>query len=139
MHVPYRGSAPALQDLLAGNIQMSIDTVVVQLPHIQSGGVRGLGVATIDRNPTLPDLPPIADTLPGFDLALINYINGPAGLPQPIVERLNREINAVLSDPDIAKRMEVAGFTPIIESPQALEKRIAQEQAKWKKVIERIK
>jgi tripartite-type tricarboxylate transporter receptor subunit TctC len=138
-HVPYRGSAPALQDLLAGNIQMSIDTVVVQLPHIQSGAVRGLAVATIDRNPTLPDLPPIADTLPGFDLTLINYINGPAGLPQPIVEKLNREINAVLSYPDIAKRMEVAGFTPIIESPQALEKRIASEQAKWKAVIEKIK
>jgi tripartite-type tricarboxylate transporter receptor subunit TctC len=139
VHVPYRGSAPALQDLLAGNVQMSLDTVVVQLPHIQSGGVRGLAVATIDRNPTLPDLPPIADTLPGFDLTLINYINGPAGLPRPIVEKLNREINAVLSDPDITKRMEVAGFTPIIESPQALEKRIADEQAKWKKVIERIK
>jgi tripartite-type tricarboxylate transporter receptor subunit TctC len=139
VHVPYRGSAPALQDLLAGTIQMSLDTVVVQLPHIQSGGVRGLAVATIDRNPTLPDLPPIADTLPGFDLTLINYINGPAGLPPPIVDRLNREINAVLSDSDIRKRMEVAGFTPIIESPQALEKRIADEQAKWKKVIERIK
>jgi tripartite-type tricarboxylate transporter receptor subunit TctC len=139
VHVPYRGSAPALQDLLAGNVQMSLDTVVVQLPHIQSGGVRGLAVATIDRNPTLPDLPPIADTLPGFDLTLINYINGPAGLPRPIVEKLNREINAVLSDPDITKRMEVAGFTPIIESPQALEKRIADEQAKWKKVIALIK
>jgi tripartite-type tricarboxylate transporter receptor subunit TctC len=118
---------------------MSLDTVVVQLPHIQSGGVRGLAVATIDRNPTLPDLPPIADTLPGFDLSLINYINGPAGLPRPIVEKLNREINAVLSDSDIRKRMEAAGFTPIIESPQALEKRIADEQAKWKKVIALIK
>jgi tripartite-type tricarboxylate transporter receptor subunit TctC len=139
VHVPYRGSAPALQDLLSGNIQMSIDTVVVQLPHIQSGSVRGLAVATIDRNPTLPDLPPIADTLPGFDLTLINYINGPAGLAQPIVERLNTEINAVLSDPDIRKRMEVAGFTPIVESQPALVARIAQEQAKWKKVIERIK
>ena len=139
VHVPYRGSAPALQDLLAGNVQMSIDTIVVQMPHIQSGGVRGLAVATIDRNPTLPDLPPIADTLPGFDLALINYINGPAGLPLQIVEKLNREINAVLADPDIRKRMEVAGFTPIIESPQALERRIRQEQEKWKKVIALIK
>jgi len=138
-HVPYRGSAPALQDLLSGNVQMAIDTVAVQLPHIQSGGVRGLGVATIDRNPTLPDLPPISDTLLGFDGSSINYINGPAGLPQPIVERLNREINAVLSDPDVQKRMEVAGFTPIIESQPALVKRIADEQEKWKKVIALIK
>jgi tripartite-type tricarboxylate transporter receptor subunit TctC len=112
---------------------------VVQLPHIQSGGVRGLAVATIDRNRALPDLPPIADTLPGFDLTLINYISGPAGLPQPIVEKLNREINAVLSDPGIAKRMEAAGFTPIIESQPALVRRIAEEQEKWKKVIAQVK
>jgi tripartite-type tricarboxylate transporter receptor subunit TctC len=139
VHVPYRGSGPSLQDLLAGNVQMAIDTVAVLLPHIQSGGVRALGVATLARNPTLPDLPPIAETLPGFDGSSINYINGPAGMPQPIVERLNREINAVLSDPEVAKRMEAAGFTPIIESRPALVKRIADEQEKWKKVIERIK
>jgi len=139
VHVAYRGSGPALQDLLAGNVQMSIDTVAVLLPHIQAGTLRALGVATIERNPSLPDLPPIADTLPGFEGSSINYINGPAGMPQPVVERLNREINAVLSDPDVRKRMEVAGFTPIVESQTALVTRIAQEQDKWKKVIERIK
>ena len=139
VHVAYRGSGPALQDLLAGNVQMSIDTVAVLLPHIQAGTLRALGVATIERNPSLPDLPPIADTLPGFDGSSINYINGPAGMPQPVVERLNREINAVLSDPDVRKRMEIAGFTPIVESQTALVTRIAQEQDKWKKVIERIK
>jgi tripartite-type tricarboxylate transporter receptor subunit TctC len=139
VHVPYRGSGPALQDLLAGNIQMAIDTVAVLLPHIQSGSLRALGVATIVRNPTLPDLPPIADTLPGFDGSSINYLNGPAGMAQPVVERLNREINAVLSDPEVAKRMEVAGFTPIVESQPALVARIAQEQEKWRRVIEGIK
>jgi tripartite-type tricarboxylate transporter receptor subunit TctC len=139
VHVAYRGSGPSLQDLLAGNVQMAIDTVAVLLPHIQAGSLRALGVATVERNPTLPDLPPIADTLPGFDGSSINYINGPAGMPQGIVERLNREINAVLSDPAVAKRMEVAGFTPIVESQPALVRRIAQEQDKWKKVIERIK
>ena len=139
VHVAYRGSGPALQDLLAGNVQMSIDTVAVLLPHIQAGTLRALGVATLERNPTLPDQPPIAETLPGFDGSSINYINGPAGMPRGIVERLNREINAVLSDPDIARRMEVAGFTPIVESQAALVNRIAQEQEKWKKVIERIK
>ena len=139
VHVAYRGSGPSLQDLLAGNVQMAIDTVAVLLPHIQAGSLRALGVATVERNPTLPDLPPIADTLPGFDGSSINYVNGPAGMPQPVVERLNREINAVLSDPAVQKRMEVAGFTPIVESQPALVKRIAQEQDKWKKVIERIK
>jgi tripartite-type tricarboxylate transporter receptor subunit TctC len=139
VHVPYRGSGPALQDLLAGNIQMAIDTVAVLLPHIQSGALRGLGVATPAKNPSLPDLPPIAETLPGFDGSSINYVSGPAGLPQPIVEKLNTEINAVLNDPDTRKRMEVAGFTPIVESQPALVKRIADEQAKWKAVIEKIK
>jgi tripartite-type tricarboxylate transporter receptor subunit TctC len=139
VHVPYREPGPALQDLLAGNIQMAIDTVAVLLPHIQSGTLRALGVATIERNPSLPDLPPIADTLPGFDGSSINYLRGPAGMPQPVIERLNREINAVLTDPEVARRMEVAGFTPIVESQPALVARIAQEQDKWKRVIERIK
>jgi len=138
VHVPYRGSGPSLQDLLAGNVQMAIDTVAVLLPHIQSGRLRALGVATLERNPTLPDLPPIADTLPGFDGSSINYINGPAGVPQAIVERLNREINAVLSDPEVGKRMATAGFTAIIESQPALVKRIADEQEKWRRVIARI-
>ena len=139
VHVPYRGSGPSLQDLLAGNVQMAIDTVAVLLPHIQSGTLRALGVASPERNPSLPDLPPIADTLPGFDGSSINYINGPAGLPREIVERLNAEINAVLSDPEVQKRMQAAGFTPIIESQLALVKRIADEQQKWKAVIEKIK
>jgi tripartite-type tricarboxylate transporter receptor subunit TctC len=139
VHVPYRGSGPALQDLPAGNVQMAIDTVAVLLPHIHSGGVRALGVATVARNPTLPDMPPIADTLPGFEGSSINYINGPAGLPQTIAERLNREINAVLGDAEVQKRMQIAGFTPIIESQPALVKRIVSEQEKWKKVIALIK
>jgi tripartite-type tricarboxylate transporter receptor subunit TctC len=101
--------------------------------------VRALGVATLERNPTLPELPPIADTLPGFDGSSINYINGPAGLPQAVVERLNREINAVLGDAEVQKRMQIAGFTPIIESQPALVKRIVSEQEKWKKVIALIK
>ena len=90
VHVPYRGSGPALQDLLAGNVQMAIDTVAVLLPHIQSGTLRALGVATIEPNPSLPGLPPIAETLAGFDGSSINYLSGPAGMPQPVIERLNR-------------------------------------------------
>jgi tripartite-type tricarboxylate transporter receptor subunit TctC len=88
--------------------------------------------------PTLPDLPPIADTLAGFDGSSINYISAPAGTPQPIVEKLNREINAVLSDADVQQRMVTAGLTGVIETPAALGKRIKREQAKWKQVIEQI-
>src|SRR3954466_2090351 len=83
VHVGYRGSGPSIADLLSGNVQMSIDTVAVMLPHILSGGMRALAVPTEQRNPTLPDLPPIADTLPGFDGSSINYISAPAGTPRP--------------------------------------------------------
>jgi tripartite-type tricarboxylate transporter receptor subunit TctC len=138
VHVGYRGSGPSIADLLSGNVQMSIDTVSTMLPHIQSGGMRALAVATSERNPTLPEQPPIADTLPGFDGSSINYISAPAGTPQPIVEKLNREINAVLSDPDVQQRMVTAGLTAVIESPAALGERIRREQAKWKQVIEQI-
>jgi tripartite-type tricarboxylate transporter receptor subunit TctC len=138
VHVGYRGSGPSIADLLSGNVQMSIDTVSTMLPHIQSGGMRALAVATSERNPTLPDLPPIADTLPGFDGSSINYISAPAGTPQPIVEKLNREINAVLSDPDVQQRMVTAGLTGVIETPAALGERIKREQTKWKRVIEQI-
>jgi tripartite-type tricarboxylate transporter receptor subunit TctC len=136
VHVPYRGSGPSIQDILAGNVQMSIDTVATMLPHIQSGGMRALAVATAGRNPTLPDLPPIAETLPGFEGSSINYISAPAGTPQPIIERLNKEINAVLADPEIQKRMVATGLTTVIESPAELGARIKSEQEKWKKVIE---
>jgi tripartite-type tricarboxylate transporter receptor subunit TctC len=138
VHVGYRGSGPSITDLLAGNVQMSIDTVSTMLPHIEAGGMRALAVATSERNPTLPDLPPIADTLPGFDGSSINYISAPAGTPQPIVEKLNKEINAVLSDPEVQKRMVVAGLTAVIESPAELGARIKREQVKWKQVIEQV-
>jgi tripartite-type tricarboxylate transporter receptor subunit TctC len=138
IHVGYRGSGPSIADLLSGNVQMSIDTVSTMLPHIEAGGMRALAVATSARNPTLPDLPPIADTLPGFDGSSINYISAPAGTPQPTVEKLNKEINAVLSDPEVQKRMITAGLTAVIESPAELGERIRREQAKWKQVIEQV-
>jgi tripartite-type tricarboxylate transporter receptor subunit TctC len=138
VHVPYRGSGPSIQDILAGNIQMSIDTVSTMLPHIQSGGMRGLAVAGSERNPTLPELPTIAMTLPGFDGDSINYITAPAGTPQPVVDRLNKEFIAVLTDPDVARRMVTAGLTPVAETQADLIGRVKGEQAKWKKVIDQI-
>jgi tripartite-type tricarboxylate transporter receptor subunit TctC len=138
VHVPYRGTGPSTTDLLAGNVHMAIDSAATLLPYIKSGGLRALGFATLERQPAMPELPPIADTLPGFDGSSINYINVPAGTPPPIIERLNREIAAVLSDRDIARRMTELAIAPIIETPAELARRIAQEQQKWKRVIERM-
>ena len=138
VHVPYRGTGPSTTDLLAGNVHMAIDSASTLLPHIKSGGLRALGFATLERQPAMPELTTIADTLPGFDGSSINYINVPAGTPPAIVERLNREIEVVLSDRDIARRMTELAIAPIIETPAELARRIADEQQKWKRVIERM-
>ncbi len=138
IHVPYRGTGPSTTDLLSGNVQMAIDSASTLLPHVKSGGLRALGFATLERQPAMPELPPIADTLPGFDGSSINYISVRAGTPQPIVDRLNREMNAVISDPAISARMTEIAIMPIVETQADLAKRIADEQQKWKRVIERM-
>jgi tripartite-type tricarboxylate transporter receptor subunit TctC len=138
IHVPYRGTGPSTTDLLAGNVHMAIDSASTLLPHIRSGGLRALGFATLERQPAMPELRTIADTLPGFDGSSINYISVPAGTPPAIVERLNREIEVVLSDRDTARRMTELAIAPIIETPAELARRIADEQQKWKRVIERM-
>jgi tripartite-type tricarboxylate transporter receptor subunit TctC len=138
IHVPYRGTGPSTTDLLSGNVQMAIDSASTLLPHIKSGGLRALGFATLERQPAMPELPPIADTLPGFDGSSINYISVRAGTPQPIVDRLNREMNAVISDPVISAKMTEIAIMPIVETQADLIKRIADEQQKWKRVIERM-
>ena len=136
VHVPYKGSGPALQDLLAGNAQMTIDSLSVYLPHIKSGALRALAMATAERSPLLPDVPPIADTLKGFNASPMNYISARAGTPRPIVDRLNAEINAVLKSPDVRDRLVSLGITAQGSTPEELASEIKHEQAVWKKVIE---
>jgi tripartite-type tricarboxylate transporter receptor subunit TctC len=136
VHVPYKGTGPSTTDLLSGNVHMAIDSASTLLPHIQAGRLRALGFATPDRQPAMPELGLVADTLPGFDGSSINYISVPAGTPQAIIDLINRETAVVQSDRDIAKRLTDLAIAPIIESPAALATRIAQEQQKWKRVIE---
>ena len=137
--MPYRGTGPSTTDLLSGNVQMAIDSASTLLPHIQAGRpARARLRHASERQPAMPELAPIADTLPGFDGSSINYISVPAGTPQPIIERLNREINVVLSDRGISGRMTELAIMPIIETQAELATRIAEEQKKWKKVIERM-
>ena len=137
VHVPYKGTGAALQDLLAGNIQMAIDSVPAYLPHLKSGALRALAVSTLMRSPVLPDLPTIADTLPGFDASAMNYVAARAGTPRPIVDRLNRELNALLALPEVRDRLLAMGATPLGSTPEELDVAIRTESAKWQKVIER--
>jgi tripartite-type tricarboxylate transporter receptor subunit TctC len=136
VHIPYRGTGPALTDLLSGQVQMAIDSIAVYKPHIESGALRALGVATSKRSPLLSDVPAIAEQLKGFEAAPVNYISVPARTPQAVIDRLNREINAVLQSTELKEQLAAAGVLPQGSTPAAMAELIRTEAAKWKKVIE---
>ncbi|MDB5848821.1 MAG: hypothetical protein JWP29_2573 [Rhodoferax sp.] len=136
VHVPYKGTAAVVQDLVAGNIEMAIDAVSTYLPYIKAGSLRALAIGTPERTPVLPELAPVADTLPGFNASALNYVSAPAGTPAPVVEQLNREINAVLAMPEVRARLLAMGVAPQGSTPGELDTTIRAEAQKWKKVIE---
>ena len=136
VHVPYKGTGNALQDLIAGNVQMSIDTMAALLPHIRSGSLRALAVATPERSPNLPEIPTLAETLAGFDASPMNYLSVRAGTPRDVIERINREVNAVLATPLIRERLLGMGVAVTPSTPDEIARQVRSEQVKWKKVIE---
>ncbi len=136
VHVPYRGTGPATTELLSGNVQVAIDTLSVLLPHARNGALRALAVSTPQRSPLVPELPAVAETLPGFDAAPFNYIAAPGGTPAPIVARLNEAIVGILNNPAYRARMEALGEEATPSSPEELAATIVAESARWKQVIE---
>jgi tripartite-type tricarboxylate transporter receptor subunit TctC len=136
VHVPYQGGAPMLTDLLSGRIQAGIDALPNSLPHIKSGGVRGLAVLSAKRTPALPDLPTLGETISGFEVTPWTALGVPSGTPNAIVERLNREINAGLADPGIRARLAEVGGAPLVYSPAELRALIARDAAKWTRVVQ---
>ena len=136
VHVPYRGTGPALQDLLGGQVSMAIDSVVVYQPHIESGTVRAIAVSSAERVPSLPGVPSMADDFPGFEGSPINYLSVRAGTPPEIVQRLSAEVNAVLSSPETRKALLANGVLPKGSTPEQMAAVVKTETAKWKKVIE---
>ena len=135
-HVPYKGTGQSMQDLLSGTIQMAIDSINVMLPHVKGGALRALAVSTLERNPTLPDLPTIAETLPGFEATAFVWITAPRGTPRPIIDRVSREVNAALKHPEVRDRLLGLGFVGFGSTPEELDARIRAETVKWRKVIE---
>jgi tripartite-type tricarboxylate transporter receptor subunit TctC len=135
-HVPYRGTGPALTDLMAGTVSMALDTLSILLPPSRAGSLRALGVTTPQRSRLVPDLPALAETLPGFDAAPFNYIAAPGGTPAPIIARLNAAIVGILNDPAYRARMEALGEEATPSTPEELAATIAAESARWKQVIE---
>jgi tripartite-type tricarboxylate transporter receptor subunit TctC len=136
VHVPYRGTGPALQDLLGGQVSMAIDSVAVYQPHIENGTVRAIAVSSADRVPSLPNVPSIADDFPGFEGSPINYLTVRSGTPPEIIRRLSAEVNAVLASPETRKTLLANGVLPKGSTPEQLGAIVNRETAKWKNVIE---
>ena len=134
-HVPYRGSAPMLTDLLAGRVQVAFDNLQPSMPHIKAGTLRALAVTTATRSEALPELPTIGDFVPGYEASTWNGICAPKDTPAVIVDKLNREINAGLADPKLKARFAEIGAWVLPGSPTDCGKLFAEEIEKWAKVI----
>ncbi len=135
-HLPYRGTGPALTDLMAGTVSMALDTLSILLPPSQAGRLRALGVTTPQRSRLVPEIPALAETLPGFDAAPFNYIVATGGTPAPAIATLNLAIVGILNDPAYRARMEALGEEATPSSPEELAATIAAESARWKRVID---
>jgi tripartite-type tricarboxylate transporter receptor subunit TctC len=134
-HVPYRGAAPAITDLLGGQVQVIFDNMPSIIQHIRSGALRALGVTTAERSPQLPDVQAIAETVGGYEASALFGMGAPKKTPPEIIAKLNREINAVLAEPAIKQRMIELGGEPLIGSSDTFGALIAAETEKWQKVV----
>jgi tripartite-type tricarboxylate transporter receptor subunit TctC len=135
LHVPYKGAAPAITDLLGNRVQVIFDNMPSIIGHIQGGSVRALAVTTAIRSPVLPDVPTVAETVPGYEASALFGMGAPKNTPPEIIAKLNGEINAVLADPEVTKRMNELGGPPLISTPQAFGQMIQDETTKWEKVV----
>ncbi len=134
-HVPYRGAAPALTDMLGGQVQLIFDNMPSILQHIRAGSLRALAVTTTTRSALLPDVPVLADTVPGYEASALFGMGAPKKTPPEIIEKLNKEINAILAEPAIKQKLTDLGGEPLIGPPDAFGKMIVAETEKWEKVV----
>jgi tripartite-type tricarboxylate transporter receptor subunit TctC len=136
VHVPYKGTAQSLTDLIAGHLQVAIPSLTASLPHIRSGRIRPLGVTSTARSSQLPDVPTIAEAgVPGYQAVIWNGVLAPAGTPQPILDRLSREVADTMRSPEAAKRYAALGAETIGSSPQEFAKFLRDEIAQYAKVV----
>jgi tripartite-type tricarboxylate transporter receptor subunit TctC len=138
LHVPYRGSAPALTDLVAGHVHVMFDAMPASLPHIRSGALRALAVTSSARSSALPDLPTVAETMAGYETSSWYGMGAPKGTPPEIIERLNREIVAGLKNPMVRERLAEANAAPMPLTSVQFGKHIAAETEKWAKVVRTV-
>ena len=134
-HVPYRGSAPSVQDVVAGQVPMTVDSLSLLIPLIRAGAVRALAVTAAERVPELPDVPAMAETLPGFEVTVFNCLVVRSGTPRPVVDRLCGALAKVLRSPEAAARYAGTGTVPVGSTPEELAAVLRDETAKWRRVI----
>jgi len=135
IHVPYKGDAPAVADLLGGQIQLIFSSVPALIQHLKSGRLRGLAVTTEQRFTELPDLPAVAETLPGYEHTSWNGMWGPAGMPKEIILQLNQALARILRQPETLERLRADGRQPAHSTPEEFARVISHEIAKWTKVV----
>ncbi len=135
VHVPYRGSAPALTDMLGGQVQVMFDNLPTSLEHIRAGKLRPLAITSATRSELIPDVPTVADFVPGYESSAWYGVGAPKGTPAEIIDKLNKEINATLADPKAKARIAEMGATLITGSPADFGKLVADETEKWGKVV----
>jgi tripartite-type tricarboxylate transporter receptor subunit TctC len=135
VHVPYRGAAPALTDMLAGQVQVFFDNLPSSIAHIKGGRLRALAVTTAKRSDALPDVPTIAETVPGYEASVFYGVAVPQQTPRPIIDKLNALVNAALADPAMRAKLADLGGTVMPGTPEDFGKVIAEETAKWAKVV----
>ena len=136
LHVPYRGAAPALTDLLGGQVQVMFATMSSSIEYVRGGKLRALAVTTATRSPVLPDIPTVAEFVPGYEFSFWTGIGAPRNTPAEIVDKLNTGINAALADPKMKARLAEWGATALPGSPADFGRLIAVETEKWGKVVE---
>lgn len=136
LHVPYKGSGPAITDMLGGQVDLMFDSITSARPHIQSGKLRALGLTTAKRSSALPDVPTIAEAgVPGYEVSPWFATFAPAGTPPEVVARLNKVLNGLMKDPETLKKLESVGAEPIGSTPQELATHLNKELDRWGKLI----
>jgi tripartite-type tricarboxylate transporter receptor subunit TctC len=135
VHIPYRGTALVIPDMVTGQIHILFDNIASAMPHLKDGKLRALAVTSAQRSPMLPDLPTVADTVPGFESTTWFGVFGPKGMPPEIVQRLNTEINAVLKTAEFRERLKTLGYDAAGGSPADFARVVANDSAKWARLI----
>ncbi|MGM5024047.1 Bug family tripartite tricarboxylate transporter substrate binding protein [Tardiphaga sp. 367_B4_N1_1] len=135
VHVPYRGGGPAMSDLIAGQVELMVDALPTALPHIKSGSIKALGVTTRERAPSEPDIPTVAETVPGYEVSAWFGLVAPKGTPKEVIAKLNEEANKVLATEAVKSRFAELGMKVGSGSPQEFQKRIVDEVEKWPAVM----